>query len=91
MRLEVGLWPCFSSSNLANGQTEKNSTLSDYSTDTETESLQLLCQPTGRKFKTPMSTTLTSSFIETKTSLLCDTAIAYEFGIVFGNQMLVTF
>jgi len=51
--LEVGLRPCVSSSNLATGQKEKkNSTLSDYSTDTETESLRLLCQPTGQKFKT---------------------------------------
>lgn len=86
MRLEVGLRPCFSSSNLANGQTEKNSMLSDYSTDTETESLRLLCQPTGQKFKTLMSTTLTSIFIETKTSLFCDTAIGCEFCNVFGKR-----
>lgn len=62
---------------------KKNSMLSDYSTDTETESLWLLCQPTEQKFKTPMSTTLTSSFIKTKTSLFCDTAIGCEF-YVYG-------
>lgn len=37
MRLEVGLQPWFTTVNLAIGQTVKNSTLSDYSTDIETK------------------------------------------------------
>ncbi len=59
--------------------------LSDYSTDTETEALRLLCQPTGQKCKTPVSTTLTSSFIEIKTSLFGVGAIESESDVTYSQ------
>ncbi len=59
--------------------------LSDYSTDTETEALRLLCQPTGQKCKTPVSTTLTSSFIEIKTSLFGVGATESESDVTYSQ------
>jgi len=84
--LEVGLQPCVSSSNLATGQKEKKKIARSLITALILR--QNLCDCCvnlqGKNSKQPMSTTLTSCFIERKTSQFWIPAIGCEFCNVFG-------